>query len=179
MQFSISKGEISIIEGKSGSGKSTLLSILGGMEQPTKGKVYYNNHSLYDLSDYEQSKIRGEKFGFIFQSFQLIPELTAKENIELPLEFIGNNKSEWKVFELAEELGIKYQLDKKPPFLSGGEQQRVAIARALITSPEVIFADEPTGNLDENTSKVIVNLLTKLCLQQHVSLVVVTNSFKG
>lgn len=175
IQFSIKEGAIYVIEGKSGSGKSTLLSILGGMEKPTLGKVYYKNRSLYDLNDIEQAKIRGEKFGFVFQSFQLIPELTVKENIELPLQFIGNTKNKRNVNDLAEELGIISHLDKKPTFLSGGEQQRVAIARALITSPEIIFADEPTGNLDQSTSKIIVNILTKLCIQQHVSLVVVTH----
>jgi ABC-type lipoprotein export system ATPase subunit len=174
-QFSIEKGVIYVIEGKSGSGKSTLLNILGGMEKPTQGKVYYKNDSLYDLNDIKQAKIRGEKFGFVFQSFQLIPELTVKENIELPLQFIDNPKNSRNVQELAEELGIISQLHKKPTFLSGGEQQRVAIARALITSPEILFADEPTGNLDQVTSKIIVDILTRLCIQQHVSLVVVTH----
>ncbi|MCD4837583.1 ABC transporter ATP-binding protein [Neobacillus sedimentimangrovi] len=174
-QFTIKKGAIYVIEGKSGSGKSTFLSILGGMEKPTQGKVFYKNYSLYDLDDKEQAKIRGEKFGFVFQSFQLIPELTVKENIKLPLQFIDPPKNKKSVKELAEELGIISHLNKKPTFLSGGEQQRVAIARALITSPEVIFADEPTGNLDQFTSKIIVDVLTKLCTEQQVSLVVVTH----
>jgi ABC-type lipoprotein export system ATPase subunit len=175
MDLSIKQGQIYVIEGKSGSGKSTLLNILGGMEKPTFGSVYYKDRSIYDLPDNDQAKIRGEKFGFIFQSFQLIPELTVKENIELPLQFNARLKNRKRVNELAEGLGIQSQLHKKPTFLSGGEQQRVAIARALITSPEIIFADEPTGNLDEGTSKRIVEILTTLCVQQHVSLVVVTH----
>lgn len=173
--LSIKPGEIYVIEGKSGSGKSTLLNILGGMEKPTIGKVYYHNRSFYDLNDNEQAKIRGEKFGFIFQSFQLIPELSVQENIELPLQFITKPKNEILVKELAKELGIESQLHKKPAFLSGGEQQRVAIARALITSPEILFADEPTGNLDQATSRRIIDLLTSLCVNQHVSLLVVTH----
>lgn len=176
--FTVEQGSIHVIKGKSGSGKSTFLSIIGGMEFPTSGKVYYKNESLYDLSDEKQSKIRGEKFGFVFQSFQLIPELTVRENIELPLILLKRKKKEKlkeSVNELAKELGIGYQLDKRPSFLSGGEQQRVAIARALITEPEILFADEPTGNLDQTTTKSIISLLTKLNKDKNLSLVIVTH----
>ena len=175
IQISIKKGEICIIEGKSGSGKSTLLNILGGMEKPTSGQVYYDNCSIYDLNDQGQAKIRGEKFGFIFQSFQLIPELSVRENIALPLQFIDEKISLAAVDDIANKLGIHDQLDKKPAFLSGGQQQRVAIARALITSPQIIFADEPTGNLDETTSKVVVELLVELCQKNDTALVIVTH----
>ncbi|MCJ7843137.1 ABC transporter ATP-binding protein [Lederbergia sp. NSJ-179] len=175
--LSFEQGTINVIKGKSGSGKSTFLGILGGMENPSKGKVYYKNESFYDLPDSEQAVIRGEKFGFVFQSFQLIPELTVRENIELPLRFIHkkNSTSEIRIEELANELGIISQLDKRPSLLSGGEQQRVAIARALITNPEILFADEPTGNLDETTSKSIVNILTKLNNEKNLTLIVVTH----
>jgi len=173
-QFTVGAGEIHVIEGKSGSGKSTLLNILGGMENPSLGHVYYRNRSFYDLDDKEQALIRGEKFGFVFQSFELIPELTVKENIELPLQF-NSNTHKYDVNKIAQELELEKQLHKKPAFLSGGEQQRVAIARAIITSPDVIFADEPTGNLDEATSKKVVCTLEKLVDDHGVSLVVVTH----
>lgn len=175
--FMVEKGTIHVIEGKSGSGKSTFLSIMGGMEFPTSGKVYYQHESLYELSDAKQSLFRGEKFGFVFQSFQLIPELTVYENIELPLKFQKKKEFDLKarIKELANELGIVHHLDKRPSFLSGGEQQRAAIARALITEPDILFADEPTGNLDQITTKSIVNLLIRLNKDKNLSLVVVTH----
>ncbi|MED4406613.1 ABC transporter ATP-binding protein [Heyndrickxia coagulans] len=173
--LSIEKGKIYVIEGKSGAGKSTLLNILGGMEKPTSGKVYYKGKSFYDLKDSDQAAIRGEKYGFVFQSFQLIPELTVKENIELPLIFTNRQEKMDKIAELARHLGIENQLHKLPDFLSGGEQQRVAIARALITEPEIIFADEPTGNLDSATTKKIIHLFTRLCNEKNITLVVVTH----
>lgn len=176
ISFSIKKGTISVIKGKSGTGKSTFLSILSGMLKPDSGNVYFKNTSLYDLTDEEQAKIRGESFGFVFQSFQLIPELTVKENIELPLQFTQKKRNiDNKLIELTKYLGIYSHLNKKPSFLSGGEQQRVAIARSLIMSPEIIFADEPTGSLDEITSKTTIDLLTQLSIEQGVSLVVVTH----
>ncbi|AOH56909.1 ABC transporter [Peribacillus muralis] len=171
----IRKGEIYIIKGKSGSGKSTFLSIIGGLEYPSKGKVFFENRSFYDLSDNEQSQIRGKSFGFVFQSFQLVPELTVKENIELPISLLNNLDKKLDVNELVNELDISMHLNKKPSYLSGGEQQRVAIARALITCPKILFADEPTGNLDQETSEVVINLLTKLSLRYNISLIIVTH----
>lgn len=173
--FIVRKGDIYVIEGKSGSGKSTFLSIIGGLEKPSKGKVFFDNKSFYDLTDNEQSWIRGKSFGFVFQSFQLVPELTVKENIELPLNFIKTTTNILDVYELANDLEISKHLDKMPGYLSGGEQQRVAIARALITCPEILFADEPTGNLDQETSKLVINLLTKLSLKNNTSLIIVTH----
>lgn len=173
---SFEKGEIYVIKGKSGSGKSTLLNIIGGMDRPTSGSVYFNNQSFYELSDKEQSRIRNEKYGFIFQSFNLVPEMTVKENIELP-KFFNKNLliDNVKISRLAEELGIKSLLNSKPSQLSGGEQQRVAIARALITSPEIIFADEPTGNLDSFNTQVIAKLLVEVVSSRKATLVVVTH----
>lgn len=172
----IEKGLIYVIKGKSGSGKTTLLNILGGIDKPTSGIVYFNQRSFYDLSDKDQSKIRNEKYGFIFQAFNLIPELTVFENIELPKHFnhdIKINKSD--IVKLSEELGINALLNKKPFQLSGGEQQRVAIARALITNPEIIFADEPTGNLDSTNSKIIADLLVRIVAIRETTLVIVTH----
>lgn len=172
----IKKGVIYVIKGKSGSGKSTLLNILGGMDKPTSGKVFIGPSSFYDLQDNEQSKIRSQKFGFVFQSFNLIPELTVYENIELPKHFnrfLKIDKS--SILDLAEELGIFRLLNKKTFQLSGGEQQRVAIARALITNPEIIFADEPTGNLDVANSKIIADLLTGIVVTRKASLLIVTH----
>ncbi|MGM9988383.1 MAG: ABC transporter ATP-binding protein [Bacillaceae bacterium] len=173
--FDIERGKIYVIEGRSGSGKSTLLSILGGLEKPSGGKVFFENESFYDLNDKKQSNIRGNSFGFVFQSFQLVPELTVEENINLPKSFIHNTNGLLSVNELAQELGITDQLNKRPDFLSGGEQQRVAIARALITRPKILYADEPTGNLDEHTSSLVMELLLKLNKKYGMSLVIVTH----
>ena len=173
--LSVKEGDIHVIQGKSGSGKSTLLSMLGGMETPTSGKVYYKDASFYDLTEEQQANIRGEAFGFVFQSLNLIPEFTVLENIELPLQFINNKNKKWDTEELARILEIEKHLQKKPYALSGGEQQRVALARALITSPKILFADEPTGNLDPSTTKVIIELLTGLNQSQGLTLIVVTH----
>ncbi|WP_342514538.1 ABC transporter ATP-binding protein [Sporosarcina sp. FSL K6-1522] len=175
VNFTIQQGSIHVIEGKSGSGKSTLLSMLGGMEKPDRGDIRFNGHSLYRLGDNEQSKIRGTSFGYVFQSFHLIPELTVKENIELPLQFNSRGVEKDRVSEIANRLGIASHLHKRPDFLSGGEQQRVAIARAVIMEPQIIFADEPTGNLDQTTTKTVIELLSNLTSSLNIALVVVTH----
>lgn len=172
----IEKGKIYVIRGKSGSGKSTLLNILGGIDRPTSGNVYVKENSFYNLSDEAQSKIRNISYGFIFQTFNLIPELTVFENIELPKHFNRHLKIKASdIIDISNELGIESLLYKKPFELSGGEQQRVAIARALITNPEIIFADEPTGNLDRINSKIIADLLVSFVVDRKASLIVVTH----
>lgn len=172
----LEKGMIYVIKGKSGSGKSTLLNLLGGIDKPSSGSVFFQGNSFYELSDKEQSKIRNENFGFIFQSFNLIPELTVQENIELPKYFNRScdiNPS--RIASIAHEIGIGSLLRRKPHQLSGGEQQRVAIARALITNPDIIFADEPTGNLDTANSRIIADLLAGIVASRKATLVLVTH----
>ena len=155
----VRKGEFTAIVGKSGSGKSTLLRILGTMDKPDEGKVYIAGKDISNLKNSEMAKFRRTHIGFIYQDYKLIPEYTAYENIILSLILDGEDADEEAVTELLESLGIDYCKDKFPAQMSGGEQQRVAIARALITHPSVIFADEPTGNLDSKTSREILDIL--------------------
>lgn len=149
-----------IITGKSGSGKSTLMNMLGGLEKPDNGKVFYDNKSIYSLNDEEQSKIRLKNIGFVFQFFNLIFELNVIDNITLA-SHIDSTVSTDKAKCIAEELSLGHLLSRMPNELSGGEQQRVAIARALVKEPQVIFADEPTGNLDSKNSIEIMDILSK------------------
>lgn len=157
--LSVKEGAFVMICGKSGSGKSTLLNIMAGFDTPSSGKVFIDGHDMNDTSENEKSRLRREKIGFVFQSFNLLPILTAAENILSPM-LIG--KREWsKAYfdEITEKLGIKDRLSHLPSELSGGECQRVAVARALIGKPAVLFADEPTGNLDKNSAKELIDIL--------------------
>ena len=173
--LTIEKGSIHVIEGKSGSGKSTLLSIIGGMEKPTRGTVLFGGKDIYSLSDSEQSNIRSKDFGFVFQTFHLLLEMTARQNILLPTQLNRGTEDFMSIDELAQELEITEVLDKKAMYLSGGEQQRVAIGRAIVTNPSFIFADEPTGNLDVKTSAKIMDLLLQLNKSKDMALVIVTH----
>ena len=158
------KGGFWAIMGPSGSGKSTMLNILGCLDRPTGGKYFLNGQDISSLNDNELSDIRLKYLGFIFQSFNLIPQLTVEENIALPLYYLGwpEKQSNERARELAAMVGLEKRLAHRPMELSGGQQQRVAIARALANDPVFLLADEPTGNLDSNTSKEIINLLVKL-----------------
>ncbi|WP_152656083.1 ABC transporter ATP-binding protein [Oceanobacillus sp. CFH 90083] len=175
INFTIKPGSIHVIEGKSGSGKSTLLSIMGGMEEPTAGEVLLDGKNIYKASDQVQSEIRAVEFGFVFQSFHLLPELTSRDNILLPTQFNEEQNSRLNLDNIAKGLQIERLLDSKSMYLSGGEQQRVAIARALINNPSIIFADEPTGNLDEQTSNIVIDFLLNLNKLYHTSLVIVSH----
>ncbi|UTR14023.1 ABC transporter ATP-binding protein [Salipaludibacillus sp. LMS25] len=175
VNLSLEAGAMYTIRGKSGSGKTTLLSLLGGMEYPSRGSVLIDGQSFYDYPDKEQAKIRGTLFGFIFQYFHLIPEISIYENIRLPLQLSGQLDKEKNIRSLAFELGIESTLSFKPGFLSGGEQQRAAIARAMITEPNVIFADEPTGNLDVESRILIEEKMKSLCMHFNKTLVIVTH----
>lgn len=164
VNISIENGDFISIMGPSGSGKTTLLDILGCLMKPTNGKVFIDNEDVSMLGDNELAKIRGDKIGFIFQQYNLIPNLTATENVELAMRINGKPRdyARSKAAELLKEVGLGHRLDNKPSELSGGEQQRVAIARALSNEPKIILGDEPTGNLDTKSGANILGLLNKL-----------------
>ena len=172
----VRKGEFTAIVGKSGSGKSTLLRILGTMDKPDEGKVYIAGKDISNLKNSELAKFRRTHIGFIYQDYKLIPEYTAYENIILPLILDSEEDDEEEVTELMESLGIDYCKDKFPAQMSGGEQQRVAIARALITHPSVIFADEPTGNLDSRTSQDVLELIQNTSRRFEQTVVMITHN---
>ena len=174
VNLEINKGEIIILYGKSGSGKSTLLNLLGGIDLPDKGSIYFEDINLTALSEKERTLFRRKRIGFIFQFFNLIPTLTVSENLKLPLEL--NSISFERVKEILEEVGLSDRMNAYPDVMSGGEQQRVAISRALIHNPDFILADEPTGNLDFDTSKQIIDLIDKIVKQQGKTMIMATHS---
>lgn len=178
ISLTIPDGVFSTIVGKSGSGKSTLLSLLGALDKPTSGKIDVDGKDLSKLGDSKLIKYRRDKIGFIFQGYNLIPNLTALENVMLPMEFCGIKKSEriGRAEKLLKQVGLdEIKQNRKPGRLSGGEQQRVAIARALANRPKLILADEPTGNLDSATGKIIINLLKGLAKSENTTIVAVTH----
>ncbi|NIO21926.1 MAG: ATP-binding cassette domain-containing protein [Candidatus Aenigmarchaeota archaeon] len=173
----VKKGEYVAILGPSGSGKSTLMHIMGCLDTPTKGRVFVEGREVSELSDDELAKIRREKIGFVFQAYNLIPGLTALENVALPMRFSGHGRgeSQKKAKEFLRKVGLEKRMDHKPNELSGGEQQRVAIARSLSNDPDAILADEPTGNLDTNSGKEIFELLESLHRKTGKTIIVVTH----
>lgn len=170
----IKEGEKVAIIGPSGSGKSTFLSVVSGMDKPDTGKVFIDNQDITILSENNLCEIRNSKIGIIFQAFELINSFTAIENVMLPLD-IAKKDSYNKAKELLSDLGLEHRLEHLPKMLSGGEQQRVAIARAMINNPKVIFADEPTGNLDIETGKKVIDLLFSLIKKYNKTLVIITH----
>lgn len=177
-ELSVQSNEVIAIIGRSGSGKSTLLSLMAGLEKPTDGNILLLDHSIKDLSEDQRAQIRAEQVGFIFQNFQLMPSMTALENVLMPLELFQIENAHQKALEALDKVGLKHRAKHRPAELSGGEQQRVAIARAFVTNPKVLFADEPTGNLDENTAKQIQELLFELNSRLNTTLVIVTHDKK-
>jgi putative ABC transport system ATP-binding protein len=175
VSFSIPQGSFVAIVGPSGSGKTTLLGLLAGLDTPTRGQVLLDDADLTALSEDGRAKLRGEKVGFVFQSFQLIPTLTALENVQVPLELRGESGAADRARELLRRVGLGDRLHHFPMQLSGGEQQRVAIARAFSNAPRILFADEPTGNLDSDTGGRIVELLESLNRESNATIVLVTH----
>lgn len=173
--FAIARGESVAIVGPSGSGKSTLLSLLAGLDAPTAGSVEIDGAALSTLDEDGRARVRAEKVGFVFQNFQLLPSLTALENVMLPLELRGDADAEGPARAILARVGLGERLGHYPRQLSGGEQQRVAVARAFVTGPSLMFADEPTGNLDTATGQAIIELLFALNQDAGTTLVLVTH----
>ena len=175
VDLSIAAGASAAIVGASGSGKSTLLGLLAGMDVASAGEVWLDGICLSSLDEDERARLRAEKVGFVFQSFQLLPALTARENVMLPVELAGARDARQVAERFLAEVGLQDRLDHYPTTLSGGEQQRVAIARAFAREPAVLFADEPTGNLDTRTGERIIDLLFELNARVSTTLVLVTH----
>lgn len=173
--ISIRKGEFTAIIGKSGSGKSTLLRILGSMDKPDEGEVYIDDINIGELNDRQLSKLRREKIGYVYQNYSLIPEYTAYENIALPVVLDNQDVDEEKINDLLDALQVEHCRDKFPEQMSGGEQQRVAIARALIMHPAVVYADEPTGNLDAESAENVAAMLSLAAAKYRQTIVMVTH----
>jgi len=178
INFSLQKGDSCAIVGPSGSGKTTLMGICAGLDQPTSGQVLLNEIALNELTEDGRAKVRNKHVGFVFQNFQLIPTLTALENVLIPLELRGEKVRRNEASELLEKVGLKDRLHHYPVQLSGGEQQRVALARAFINRPMILFADEPTGNLDAETSDAVESLLFDLNKAAGTTLVLVTHNME-
>ena len=171
----IKEGEFVAIVGKSGSGKSTLLHMMGGLDNPTEGKVYINDKDIFSLKEEELAIFRRRNIGFIFQNFNLIPSLNVWENITLPVGLDGKEINKPFVTDIINSLGLESKVDALPNTLSGGQQQRVAIARALVARPTIILADEPTGNLDSKTSDEVMSLLKTMIKKYNQTLVMITH----
>ncbi|PKO36414.1 MAG: ABC transporter [Betaproteobacteria bacterium HGW-Betaproteobacteria-6] len=175
ISFSVMPGETVAIVGASGSGKSTLLGLLAGLDSPTVGEVRLDDVSLNSLDEDQRAKLRGRLLGFVFQSFQLLPSLNALENVMLPLELAGLSRSTVAASDWLGRVGLSHRLKHYPKHLSGGEQQRVALARAFAPNPQLVLADEPTGNLDASTGQQVIDLMFDLNARQGTTLLLVTH----
>lgn len=178
INFEISAKSTSTIMGPSGSGKTTLLGLCAALDEPSSGNIEVSQIDLSTLTEDERARFRNEKIGFVFQNFQLMPTLTALENVMLPAELLGTSNPYKRAAELLNQVGLSDRLNHFPVQLSGGEQQRVALARAFINEPTILFADEPTGNLDAETSEVIIQLLFDLNMEKGTTLVLVTHNLE-
>ena len=173
--FNVEAGDTIAVVGASGSGKSTLLGLMAGLDSPSEGKVFINDEDLFALNEDGRARLRGRLVGFVFQSFQLLPSLTALENVMLPLELGGIADAASRAASILDRVGLGARVKHYPKQLSGGEQQRVAIARAFVTEPKLLFADEPTGNLDAKTGRVMIDLLFELNRERGTTLILVTH----
>ena len=180
ISFEIEEKEVCCLLGTSGSGKSTLLNLMAGLEKPTKGEVKIKNYNLESLNEKQLAKLRQKYIGFVFQSYNLLEHFTALENVTLPLIFKGVPKSvrEKKAKSLLKAVGLGDRMNHKPSQMSGGQQQRVSIARAFISNPEIVYADEPTGNLDTRTSAEIMDLITGMAEEYKQTLIIVTDDLE-
>ncbi len=179
LDWQVNQGDFLAVLGKSGSGKSTFLNLIGMLDEPTSGNIIINGKEVSKLNQGERDKMRNEFLGFVFQFHYLLPEFTALENVVMPTlinKKVNKKEAEEKAKNLLKEVGLEERIDHKPNELSGGEKQRVAIARALINSPKILLADEPTGNLDEETSEVIHNILRRINEKHNQTIIVVTHS---
>ena len=177
VSFSIEEGEFVAITGPSGSGKSTLLHVLGFLDRHTSGEYLFESKNSAEYSEKELAQIRNKKMGFIFQAFNLLPRTSVLENVKLPLLYSGVPRAQWDNLskKAIEAVGLSHRLEYEPAQLSGGEKQRVAIARALVNDPKIIFADEPTGNLDSKSGKTVMEILQKLNLEQNRTILLITH----
>ncbi|MDT0551999.1 ABC transporter ATP-binding protein [Urechidicola vernalis] len=178
ISFEVEQGETFAIIGPSGSGKTTLLGLCAGLDYPGEGTVELCGQQLQDLNEDERASLRNEHVGFIFQNFQLLPTLTALENVMVPLELQGDKNAKDVSLELLEKVGLKDRVDHYPSQLSGGEQQRVALARAFSNKPNILFADEPTGNLDEETGEKVIQLLFELNKEAGTTLIIISHDLE-
>lgn len=178
ISFDIEKGSIFSIVGPSGSGKTTLLGLAAGLDHPSAGSIQLCGSNLHDLDEDERALLRNKEVGFIFQNFQLLPTLTALENVIVPLELQGEKNAAKVGLELLQKVGLSDRTDHYPSQLSGGEQQRVALARAFSNKPSILFADEPTGNLDEETGEKVIQLLFELNKEAGTTLVIITHDLE-
>ncbi len=176
IDLEIPRGQFAAVMGPSGSGKSTLLGLLAGLDSPTSGQVLLDGEDITQLSEDRMAVLRGQKIGFVFQSYHLIPTLTAEENVLLPMELAGRERGgRTRARELLDRVGLKDRFDHYPVQLSGGEQQRVALARAFALRPPILLADEPTGNLDSATGAVVLDLILTLHREENATMVLVTH----
>jgi putative ABC transport system ATP-binding protein len=176
VSFIISQGEFVVLEGQSGSGKSTLLTLLAGLDKPTSGRVCIDSQDITDLTEDALAPLRNTTFGFVFQAFHLVPSLTALENVMFPAELLKDRQARDKATALLERVGLQDRHHSLPHQLSGGEKQRCAMCRALINDPKILFADEPTGNLDSANSQALLELLLDLHTERQVTLLLATHS---
>ena len=175
LSFEVPRGQFVAIMGASGSGKSTLLGLLAGLDSPTSGEIWLDGVNIAPMEEDQLALLRGRKIGFVFQSYQLIPTLTAEENVLLPLELAGDDSNAGRARELLQAVGLGDRLDHYPVQLSGGEQQRVALARAFVLKPPLLLADEPTGNLDSANGRHVLDLLISLNRREGATLILVTH----